>query len=69
MIDWSELREMMWDARWDGIVMFAKAAWQTSLDNPWMFAVWGLVLLTLTRRGWMKLIRYVGGTFVRSHLH
>lgn len=68
MIDWSELREMMWDARWDAIVMLAKAEWQASLDHPWMFAIWGPVLLTLTRRGWMKLIRFIGGAFIRSHV-
>lgn len=68
MIDGSELRDMMWDGRWDGIVMFAKGAWQASLVNPWMFVVWGLVLLSLICLGWMKLIRFVGGKFVRSHL-
>lgn len=59
---------MMWDARWDGIVLIAKAAWQASLDNPWMFVVFGFILLTLSRRGWMRLIRLIGGTFLRSHV-
>lgn len=68
MIHWPDLRDLMWDARWDAIVMLANATWQASLDNPWLFVVFALALLTLTRRGWAKLIRYIAGTFVKSHV-
>jgi hypothetical protein len=67
MIDWSNLRETIWDARWDFLDTIARSLWRVSLDNPWMFAVWAILLLALTRRGWSKLLGYVGGTFVRSH--
>jgi len=69
MMNWSSLRDMIWDARWDALVLIARSIWETSLDNPWMFGIWAIVLLTLTRRGWTRVITYAGKTFLHSHLH
>lgn len=66
MIDWSQLRDMMWEARWDGLVMIAQAAWKTAIAHWWFGVLFLAILLRLCRRAWMRLIRYVGITFIRG---
>ncbi len=66
MIDWSQLRDMLWEARWDGLVTVAQAIWANVLAHWWCGPLLMAILLGLSRRAWVRLIRYVGITFVRG---
>lgn len=67
MFDWSQLRDLMWEVRWDGVVMFGQAI-MTNVATYWWFGpMLVLIAVTASRRAWLRLIRYVGITFVRSH--
>lgn len=68
MIDWSQLREMIWQARWDAVVAIAQGMWFDMIHYPWMIAIFGLIALTLTRRAWWRLVKFVGGAFIHSHI-
>ena len=67
MIDWSQLRNMMWEGRWDALVMIFQAV-VTNVTTHWWFGPLLLfILLTTTRRAWIRLLRYVGSTFARGY--
>lgn len=66
MIDWSQLRDMMWEARWDGLVIIGQALWTNVLTHWWFGPLLLLIIATLSRKAWMRLARYIGTTFVRG---
>lgn len=67
MFDWSQLRELMWDARWDAVVMFSNAV-VTNVGIHWWFGpLFVLLGVTACRRVWLKGLRFVFVTFARSH--
>ena len=66
MFDWSQLRELVWEARWDGLVMLAQAIWSTVLTHWWFGPLLIVVALTATRRAWLGFLRYVGMSWVRG---
>lgn len=67
MLDWSQIRELIWQARRDGLVMIFDAL-VTNVTTHWWFGPLLLViLLTLTGKAWFKLLRYLGGTFARGY--
>lgn len=65
MIDWSQLRDLIWEARWETLSMIGQALWINVLTHWWFGLLLLLALLTLTRRGWFRLIRLVGIAFLR----
>ena len=67
MFDWSQLRDLMWEARWDGIVMLGQALMTNIATHWWFGPLLVVIALSASRRAWLRLIRYVGMTFARSH--
>lgn len=66
MFDSLDLRDLIWEGRWDGIVMFAQALWTSVLTYWWVGPILVVIALTATRRAWLGLIRYVGMSWVRG---
>ena len=67
MFDWSQLRDLMWEGRWDALVMIFNAL-VTNVTTYWWFGpLLLLIAVTASRRAWLRLIRYIGITFARSH--
>lgn len=67
MIDGSELRDLIWEARWDALGVIAQAVWTNVLTHWWFGPLLLVVLLTLTRKAWVRLLRQIGVTFIRGH--
>lgn len=65
MIDWSELRAMRVEAIWNGLRMLVDAFLVAAGAHPWMWLVLVVVVVTASRRAWLKLGRFVGGSFLR----
>lgn len=57
----------MWEARWDGLVVLAQALWVNVIAYWWFGPMVLVVLLTLSRKVWLRLIREVGSAFVRGN--
>ena len=67
MFDWSQFRDLMWEGRWDALVMIFNAL-VTNVTTYWWFGPLLLVIfLTMTRKAWLRLLRYVGVTFARGY--
>ena len=66
MFDWSQMRDLIWEARWDGLVMLAQALWINVLTHWWFGPLLVVVMLTASRKAWMRLIRYIGVAYVRG---
>jgi hypothetical protein len=66
MLDWSQLRDLMWEARWDGLVVLAQALWSNVLTHWWFGPLLMAIALTATRRAWIGLLRYVGMSWARG---
>ncbi|MET4099834.1 hypothetical protein ABIB37_002071 [Agrococcus sp. UYP10] len=66
MLDWLDLRDLFWEARWDGLVVLADALWATALSHWWFGALLLVVILTRSRRVWLRLLSNVGSAFVRG---
>lgn len=67
MIDWSQLRNLMWEGRWDALVMFYQAV-VTNVNAHWWFGPLLLsILVTTTARAWIRILRYVGSAFARGN--
>jgi len=63
-----DLRDIYWDARWEGLVMFGEAIWSAALANWWVGPIIVVLALTATRRAWLRLFGRVAGTYARSEL-
>lgn len=61
-----DLRDLYWDARWDGLVMLVDSIWCAALANWWVGPILVVLALTATRRAWIRLLRNVAGTYARS---
>ena len=68
MIDWSSLRDQIWEARWDSLVMLAQALWVNVLATWWFGPLLLLVVVLMGRKALLRLARFVGGTFLRGGL-
>ena len=67
MFDWSQLRDLMWEGRWDALVMVFNAL-ATNVTPYWWFGpLLVLISVTASRRAWLRLLRYVGVTFARGY--
>lgn len=66
MLDWLWLRDLIWEARWDGLVILAQAVWDTVMAHWWFGPLLIVIAVTCTRRAWVRLIRHVGITFIRG---
>lgn len=66
MVDWSQVRDLIWEARWDAIVMVGRALWVDIVSFWWFGPLLLIVLLAAGRKAWLRLIRFVGVTFVRG---
>lgn len=67
MIDIDPIRDAMWQARWDGLVLIWQAIWANVLTHWWFGPVTLLVLVTAGRRKLLRLARGVGTTFLRAN--
>lgn len=67
MLDWSQLRELIWEARRDGLVIVFNALFTNVLTHWWFGPLLLVILLTLTGKSWFKVLRYVAGTFARGY--
>jgi len=67
VFDWSQLRELIWEARWEALVMFARAIVSAVAAHWWFGPLLLLVGATASRRAWLRLVRYIGLAFARSH--
>jgi hypothetical protein len=55
------------EARWAGVLQWATGFWEAALQHPWMFVVFGVILL---RAGWRRVIRLfrsVGAAYFGAH--
>lgn len=57
-----DLVQQFHDALWDGRWLALDSFWHAALQHPWIFAVFGVVLLLKGRRAWLAAIRWIGGT-------
>jgi hypothetical protein len=67
VFDWSQLRDLIWEGRWDALVMIFHALVTDVMTYWWFGPLLVVILLTGTRKGWMRLLRYVGSTYIHSH--
>lgn len=67
MFDWSQLRDLMWEARWDAVVTIWQAIIANVVAHWWFGPLLVVIGVTVSRRAWLRLIRYIGVTFARSH--
>ncbi len=67
MFDWSQIRDLAWEARWDAIVLVAQAIWLNLLAHWWFGPMILVILMTSSRKAWLRLIRFVGVGFVRGN--
>lgn len=65
-MDYGDLRELIWEARWDGVVMLAHALWAAVLANWWMGPLLVAVLVGSGAKGISRLVRYIGISYVRG---
>lgn len=67
MFDWAQLRDLMWEGRWDGIVLLWQALVTNVVTHWWFGPLLALMCITASRRAWWRLFKYVGSVFVRTH--
>ena len=66
MIDAGELRDLMFQARWDGLVLVLQGVVSAVVEQPWIAAVIVLAIVTSTRKAWIRLLRYLGMSYYRG---
>lgn len=67
LIDFSELIAMRREAIWDAVISMPGHFLTAAAINPWMwFVLLGLVI-ALSAKAWMKLVRFVGGAYLRQN--
>lgn len=66
MLDWTQLRDLLWEARWDGVVVLAQAIWTNVLTHWWFGPLLLVIAVTGTRKSWLRLLRYMGTAYVRG---
>lgn len=69
MIDASQLLALMRDARWDALVLIWNSVVTAVVANPWLGVLFGLIVVTASRKAWFRLLRYVASTYYGSHHH
>ena len=67
-MDYSVLWEQLSHARWNGIVLVWESFLTAAQTNWWMWAVLAFLLITASRKSLIRLLRYIGLSFVRSEL-
>lgn len=67
MIDFDPIRDTMWQARWDGLVLIWQAIWASVLAHWWFGPVLLVALITAGRRKLLRLARGIGTAFLRSN--
>jgi len=69
MIDWTQFRDLIWEGRWEAIVMM-RDAMATNIMTHWWFGPILLVIAAIaSRKAWLKLIRYVGLAYFRGQVN
>jgi hypothetical protein len=66
MIDAGELRDLVFQARWDGLVLVFQGVVTAIAAQPWIAVVIVLVIVTASRKAWIRLLRYVGMSYYRG---
>jgi len=66
MIDAGELRDLMFQARWDGLVLLFQELVAAVAEQPWIAIVIALAIATASRKAWIRLLRYVGMSYYRG---
>jgi hypothetical protein len=67
MFDWSQFRDLLWEARWDAVVMLGQAILNNIVTYWWFGPLLLVIAITATRRAWLRLLRFIGVPFLRSH--
>ncbi|QHO70339.1 hypothetical protein BHD05_12465 [Marisediminicola antarctica] len=66
MIDAGDLRDLMLQARWDGLVLVFQGIVAAVAERPWIAGVIVLVIVTASRKAWIRLLRYAGMSYYRG---
>jgi hypothetical protein len=66
MIDAGDVRDLLIEARWDGLVILFRAVVAAVAAQPWLAVVVFFVAMTTTRKAWVRLLRYIGRSFYRA---
>jgi hypothetical protein len=66
MIDAGELRDLIFQARWDGLILVFQGVATAAAEQPWIAAVIVLVIVTASRKALIRLLRYVGMSYYRG---
>lgn len=67
MIDWSDLRDRIWEERWNSLLLLWDGLWVAAAANWWVGPLFVVVVATLGRKKLSKLLREIGVTFVRGN--
>lgn len=67
MFDFEEISGSVWEGRWLGVELLARALWANVLEHWWFGPLLLLVLLTATRKAWARLMRFIGSSFIRGY--
>jgi hypothetical protein len=57
MIDWLQLRELMWEARWDAVVMIVQSILTNVASHWWFGPLMVFIGVAASRRAWLRLLR------------
>lgn len=66
MFDWSLWRDLIWEARLDGLVLLGQALWTNVVTHWWFGPLLALIAISVTRKAWLGLLRFVGLAVVRG---
>lgn len=66
---WTQLRGLVWEGRWDGIVMIWNALATNVMTYWWFGPLLLLIVVGSSGKAWMKLTRYVGLAYFRGHVN
>lgn len=64
VLDYGQLFETLRSSRWMGLELLASSFVTAANANPWMWAVLVATALGATSRGWVRLLKYVGGAYL-----
>ncbi|WP_103663352.1 hypothetical protein [Microbacterium sp. CJ77] len=66
MLDYWEMRDLFQQGVWQGLVLLWHALWVNALTYWWFGPLVLAILITAGRRKLVRLVRWIGGTFVRG---
>ncbi len=66
MFDGSSLRDLVWEGRWDGVVMLAQGIWSNVLTHWWFGPLLAVLILTASSKALLRMAKFVGLAYIRG---